>query len=76
MSTKLEKWINTVTSGRNLHEAKELTELGKAILVIEILKTEMEFAMKYYESCGGEAEPEFQLFKSFEMTLKLDPENL
>lgn len=28
------------------------------------LKQELEFAMKYYKSCGEESDPEFQLHKS------------
>ncbi len=36
---------------------------------IRLLVQEMRFAMKYYESCGDEAEPEYQCYKSFEKTL-------
>jgi hypothetical protein len=36
---------------------------------VEKLEAEMRHAMAYYKSCGDEADPEFQLYRSFEKVL-------
>jgi hypothetical protein len=37
---------------------------------VKRLENEMRGAMKYYESCGEESDPEFQLFRSFKKALE------
>ena len=56
------------TSGRDAY-----ADLALAVEVIEVMENEIKSHMRYYKSCGDEADPEYGLFQSSEKCLaKID----